>query len=303
MKQPLYPDLCKKADNFSLKAQKYYKISHKLFLGALTLAVLGIIIIDLFPDHQIYLKVGVILCFLCCIVLLIIIKRQKFENQWYLGRAVSESYKTLFWRFVTCSENFEDSLSQEDLENRIKMYSNKISGVFSPQLERSQEKHEIITKLMWAIRNKSLDERKKFYKEERIKNQLYWYKRKSKENRYLYQIWIFTSLFSIVCAIALIVFPISKTLDLNLEFLFAFFVVIIHFWIQINQFQELKISYEVTANELKSIIEIFPNLETQEDFSQFVLDSENAISREHTLWIAQARKSINFKEPNSNGLH
>ena len=61
-------------------------------------------------------------------------------------------------------------------------------------------------------------------------------------------------------------------------------------WLQLKQHQELKQAYTTATQELNFIVTLTDQLTTEDSFSKFVLDSENAVSREHTLWLAQRRK-------------
>ena len=56
-----------------------------------------------------------------------------------------------------------------------------------------------------------------------------------------------------------------------------------------KQHQELKQAYTTTVQELNMILAGAERISTDTELSKFVLDSENAISREHTLWLAQKR--------------
>ena len=62
-------------------------------------------------------------------------------------------------------------------------------------------------------------------------------------------------------------------------------------WLQVRQHEELAQSYAVAALELGFIEEQGSRLGSDADFSNFVGDAENAISREHTLWIARRDRS------------
>ena len=62
-------------------------------------------------------------------------------------------------------------------------------------------------------------------------------------------------------------------------------------WLQVRQHEELAQSYAVAALELGFIEEQAEHVAGDPSFSAFVGDSENAISREHTLWIARRDRS------------
>ena len=61
-------------------------------------------------------------------------------------------------------------------------------------------------------------------------------------------------------------------------------------WVQVKQYKNLAESYGITTTELSLIEDTIPNITTNEQFSNFVAESETAISREHTLW--RARRTI-----------
>lgn len=61
-------------------------------------------------------------------------------------------------------------------------------------------------------------------------------------------------------------------------------------WLQLKQHQELRLAYTTAAQELNFILDCSSSINNEEKLSEFVLDSENAISREHTLWLAQKRR-------------
>ena len=58
-------------------------------------------------------------------------------------------------------------------------------------------------------------------------------------------------------------------------------------WIQAKRFTELSASYALTAHEIGFINEKSATIQSEEDFSKFVGDAENAFSREHTQWAAR----------------
>ena len=59
---------------------------------------------------------------------------------------------------------------------------------------------------------------------------------------------------------------------------------------QAKKFSELAASYTLAAHEINIIKSLSLEEMTEEEFSIFVGDAENAFSREHTQWVA--RKDI-----------
>jgi hypothetical protein len=60
-------------------------------------------------------------------------------------------------------------------------------------------------------------------------------------------------------------------------------------WSQAKRFRELGNAYGLTVHEISLIREESGRIKTEDDFSEFVNNSENAFSREHTQWVARRR--------------
>lgn len=245
-------------------------------------------------DSKLYVYVisGVIL--LIATILSLVIKNKKYEDVWYRGRALAESCKTLTWRYITCSEYFENSLTKQDVERRFVNRIREISTEFSDLSSVLNAKHlalPIITDEMNRIRNLSLSERKDFYLTNRINNQISWYSNKAENNKKLYENWFWAVIISQILAIISVVFLIKYPLsNFNLVGLFTTFSASCFSWLQLKKYQENKEAYTTATSELNMIKQELSEANTELEFSKFVLDSENAMSREHTMWIAQKRK-------------
>jgi hypothetical protein len=74
---------------------------------------------------------------------------------------------------------------------------------------------------------------------------------------------------------------------INTPSLFTTIIGILIAWMQLKRYQELSQSYGIAALELGMIIEEGKHVRNESGLSKFVLNSENGISREHTLWIAR----------------
>ncbi len=58
-------------------------------------------------------------------------------------------------------------------------------------------------------------------------------------------------------------------------------------WAQVKQFEEFAQAYGTTAQEISLILTQLPYITDENKFAVFVGDTENAFSREHTLWLAR----------------
>lgn len=239
-----------------------------------------------------YIVSGILL--LASLLITVILLSKKFENTWYQGRALAESCKTLTWRFMTCSELFEQNLSIQQAKEKFTSRIGELSDKFQ-ELNRVLDadilRGSMITELMMAVRQLSLNERKNYYLKNRIEDQQNWYSKEAKKNKRMSNLWFFVIMvsqaLSLICVINLIVNPTSNW---KLVGLFTTTTAAATSWLQIKRCQELKQAYTTACQELGLIAALAENDMNENDFSKFVLDSENAISREHTLWLAQRRK-------------
>jgi len=226
--------------------------------------------------------------------LTIILLTRKFEDSWYQGRALAESCKTLSWRFMTRSELFEDTVPLHEAKQKFIKRIQELGAEF-PELDKVMStdllNKPVITPTMLNIRNLSLAERKDYYIKNRIEDQKSWYAKKASYNNRKYIFWFSVIIAAQALSLISIVLLISKpNLNWNLVGLFTTISAASLSWLQIKRHQELKQAYTTTSKELNMILSLADNISTESEFSKFVLDSENAVSREHTLWLAQRRK-------------
>ncbi|MGS2727358.1 DUF4231 domain-containing protein [Psychroserpens sp. BH13MA-6] len=289
-----FPGLYQASDEASLSAQKNYKniIANDLItmIVASTLAIYNYEKVE--PKLIVYVISGIFL--LISFALTLIIRTKKFEDVWYQGRALAESCKTLSWRFVTCSESFVNDLTKQEVEDYFISRVRELSKEFKELNDSLNAKIvvlPVITDKMWEIRNLNTLERKQYYIENRINDQKDWYSSKAEFNKKKYNNWflviIISQLIAIISVAFLVKYPESNW---NLVGLFTTISASAISWLQLKQHQELKQAYTTAAQELNFIQASFGNINSDLELAEFVLDSENAISREHTLWLAQRRK-------------
>jgi hypothetical protein len=141
---------------------------------------------------------------------------------------------------------------------------------------------------MKTYRLLSFAERKALYHDHRIADQLSWYEDKARKNessaRKAFCLMVLANAVAIVFAI------------LRPEFLKATFwptdvcvtlAATLLTWMQTKRYSELATSYALAAHEINLINEQSLHISTEETFSKFVSDAENAFSREHTQWTAR----------------
>jgi len=289
-----FPGLYQASDAASQKAQKNYVgiIAYDLITMIIASALAIYNYQDTEPKLWIYVISGIFL--LVSFALTLILRTKKYEDIWYQGRALAESCKTLTWRFITCAESFEVNLdkksAKEKFISRLKEFSNEFKEL-NESLNAKIIVLPVITDKMWKIRNLNTLERKDFYIQNRINDQKEWYATKAEINKKKYNTWFLIIIVSQVIAILSITFLIKfPNCNWNLVGFFTTLSASALSWLQLKQHQELKQAYTTAAQELNFIQASFGNVNSDDELAEFVLDSENAISREHTLWLAQKRK-------------
>lgn len=294
MKYSDFPSYFQASDTASLKAQKYYLNITRIDLLSMILA--SALAIYNYQSTESKLVVYVIsgLLLLLGLVLTVILKTKKYEDVWYQGRALAESCKTLTWRFVCCSEYFESSLDIMEAKRRFVERIRELSDEFkelSIAMNSRTLNLPIITDKMLEIRAYNLNARKDYYIKNRIEDQKKWYADKAEYNSEKYNLWFWCVIISQAISLISLVFLIVNP-DFNWNFVGLLTTISASAlsWLQLKQHQELKQAYTTATQELNFIATLTDQLTTDDSFSKFVLDSENAVSREHTLWLAQRRK-------------
>jgi hypothetical protein len=284
MKNEDFPALHRSANTLSLDAQRHFFTVLKLHLSLLCIgAALSAIN---FP--YVWIAVAQVFALLGALFCSIYLFAKRPDRLWYAGRAVAESVKTITWRFVTKTEPFDtaESVAQHDFRKQrrdIVEQNREVAQSLTSNLTEVQ-----ITDAMNDFRNRSLEERKELYRIKRITDQLDWYAKKSSFNRKTSSVFfcllVATNGAAVIAAVVRINFlnsPVWCT-----DTLIAIAASLLS-WMQAKRYSELASSYALTAHEISLIREQSLVAATDNDFSLFVGDAENAFSREHTQWIAR----------------
>lgn len=271
------------ADQSSLNGQNNYLKLIKIQLVVLFLTTLT----SVFFSYWSNLLIIVLLLMIGSFIITTILKIRKPERTWYDGRAVAESVKTLTWRFMMRAEPF-NNLDTDDKT----LFINTIKKILMEQnnyhVSDDVSNSEIITNDMLEIRTFTVEERRNIYIIERIKNQRAWYSRKSKYNKDCESRLFYFSIIVQFLAIAYLILMLAfNSISFNLTAILTSLVTISMTWLQLKQHYELAQSYGLAANELILIESLGTEIKEEKILSEYVNDSENAISREHTMWIAR----------------
>lgn len=286
MQEKFYPLLFKIADDKSKKSQNIFIRLNIFILLLLFLSSLSSIYTIVPKGLTTFSTICLILSTLFNIYILFF----RPEKSWYEGRAIAESVKSLTWKFITNTKPFKISLKQEKAEQIYNDNLKKIIGQrrdFYILIGQNYPDGNMISDEMISIRNSSFEERKKKYVEDRIQDQINWYSSKTKQNKVNKNIAL--SLIIGFQILAIFFFIFEKNIFQNYSFpsILITLTSIFMTWLQLKRFQELTDAYGITATELKFIKEKAKFILDDNQLEKYVDDTETAISREHTLWLAR----------------
>lgn len=283
----IYPALYNSAGDLSATSQRYY---HGALMAEYFFLVVAAVLSMNLCSHRFYFLLASVV-FILLMGLLVYRVVQKPEQDWYKGRALAESIKTMTWRYCMggapfCSE-LDERAAHSEFRNQLKeiLDINKYAGQkLSPDFAQDDQ----ITSSMVEVRLLSLREKKDYYLVNRIKEQRNWYVKKAGDNKRASRRWAF------LCgAVYLIVYfmfsvrvgyPDLKSLPIDPLLVLASSML---GWMQIKRFNELASAYTLTAHEIGILQSKIIHIDSDSEFSSFVSEAELAFSREHTQWVAR----------------
>lgn len=271
------------ADTASARGQEtYLALSAARLISLLVAAVAGAVTFAASPGQGLGWLVLVAFC-IAGISETALIAMQP-ERAWYAGRALAESTKTLAWRYAVGAQPFPLTLQDDQAELLLR---NRISQV----LERGKDRLEVdskplvVTPSMKQLRASGFEDRRDAYLRLRTREQREWYSAKASYNARWATVGRYVLLGGEFGAV------VASALALHAERLIDFAGIIAAVvasgaaWLAIKQHSQLTSAYRVAAVELALQEEVLGSV-TEREWSQAVADAEEAISREHTMWLA-----------------
>ena len=285
-----FPNLFQSADQASLSAQRLYLRLQKSHLGFLIVGSLvaafaamnpAVAVTWFYTALAILLVIGVILTW--------VTHSRRDDKVWFDCRAIAESAKTATWRYMMKAAAFEDDGTAKN-QFVSKLREIREARPSSPRdLAKSLDANaQSISDFMNDVRTKSLEERKVFYLESRLRDQKGWYSKKansnsSNESRWF---WLTTGL-QILAAILAIVEAASGGFQIAVVPILMTCAAAAVAWSQMKRNSELAQTYSLAAQELGEQEAIALDITEEPQFLALVEQIEGTISREHTMWCAR----------------
>ncbi len=285
-----YPSLYRSADAASLKAQSTYLLFHKVYLGSLVLgSVTGAFTVLGSQAVNAWLYTTIAIVLVLGLLILWAMRARQDDKIWFDGRAVAESVKTATWRFMTRAHPFHDDSTAETMFiaelKEIRMARPHLGKHLAAAMDSDGL---AITDFMKQKRSGPIEDRHALYVSARICDQKAWYAKKARMNVQSGTWWFWAIVILQVAVVILaIVQAVSGGLGINAIPIITTCAAVAAAWSQMKRHDELAQSYALAAQELEELETIASNQTSEPAFSQLVEQSENSISREHTMWCAR----------------
>lgn len=280
-----FPDVFQQSDRKSISAQKRYIDFTRLGLLLMIATAVLALLISLSNQHAAVITLWAVVI-VGNIGLTIWLRHRNLERDWFIARALAESAKTQAWKYTTRAEPYNSPGAREtftrDLNNLLAQgaYGQKI-GI--------REVAQPITPKMEEVRATDAQNRLRIYLHNRVEDQQQWYTGKSQYNQRRGQRWylIIIAFQVLTAAAALWYLMDNANRKVNFTSLMSVCAASAYAWLQLKQFRSLGNAYALAASELTAIAGLAPNVTTEQQLSDFVKNAENAISREHSMWVSK----------------
>lgn len=280
------PQIFQAADRASLAGQKQYMAATRWRLTLVLLAAAAGIYSWRVGEGDInVLALVSLVCFVAALLIENRLWRDRPDKAWYDGRAVAESVKTLAWKFAVCAQPFPSSMPTGDAVDSFSGRVDDIRRQFRG-LDLAPINAPMISEWMTFQRSRSLRDRHNVYLKYRIHDQKDWYKGKSSYNRRRSAQWrvILFSLESLGVIGALIE-ALTRSGVIIVPTIAAAVGAVLA-WTETKQHDFHARAYAAALSDLAKVESRLEVANSEDVWAAEVNDAEDAISREHTLWLA-----------------
>lgn len=277
------PGFWRDADAASKSGQRWTLRYERLRLGGSILAALGAVF-SLRAGHLDLAALVILLGFMVALIAELAAWAQRPAERWYDGRALAESAKTLAWRYAVGADPFPAALEQSAAQDLLRERLAKIAGEASERITITTTE-SLVTPGMLALREAPFEERREAYVKGRTEDQQRWYATKAEGNRKRATGWRIALVSAEVVALVLASLRVFGGWDVDLAGLMAALIAAGAAWVAVKQFSPLWAAYSMAAMELAIQADKLKTI-PESDWPLVAADAEEAISREHTMWLA-----------------
>jgi hypothetical protein len=215
---------------------------------------------------------------------------QRSEQDWYDGRAVAESTKSIVFKYAVGGEPF--GVANPQAETR---FHQTLAALLS-ELKKLHSTIELPKSsadlgALRQLRSSDLPIRSAAYQAQRLDHQRNWYRQRASEHRRTANAWRAAMLGAEIFGAAGAALKGLSLVEVDLFSLFATVAAAAAAWIAAGDYSATTRAYDFAALELGQAVARLPSMGSEEKWAQFVADCEQAMSREHTMWLARRRAS------------
>jgi hypothetical protein len=277
------PAFWRDADTAALVGQKWVlRYSRARLFGALTAALGGALTWTIEKTDIAAIVIG--LGFLIALVSELATWAQQPERNWYSGRALAESAKSLAWRYAVAADPFPSDMAEREARRILRTRLDEVSTEARDRVTIALA-GPIVTSGMADLRESSFEVRKDAYISGRTTQQQLWYASKADANRRATTVWRLVLIMSEVVALVLAVLRVFGGWNVDFAGLLGALIAAGAAWTALKQHSPLASAYSTAATELAIQADRLRDL-NEIEWATAVADAEEAISREHTLWLA-----------------
>lgn len=283
-----YPFVFGQADRTSLRGQLSYK---RLLILDLILVVtagaLGAVSSAVTRPYSVWLSVASVVLLVGTLAVEGYSRRRRPERRWYGGRFVAETLKSAAWRYMMHADPY-DAGDEQAVSLFEKLAQEAVAAVpgNSQSLEPVMAERLSVTPMMRRVRVLSLADRKRLYLEQRVRDQAEWYTSKARSNARSATVWFRLNFGARFLALVFAFVYVVHPTPLQLTQVFVGVAAAVTAWVQLGRHEELSQSYSIAADELTRIEGLLVPAD-EHKFGEGVIQAEDAISREHKMWVAK----------------
>jgi hypothetical protein len=203
-------------------------------------------------------------------------RARDYHGRWFAARTITETIKSLTWRYITRANPFEDGPRESEVDQRFEdtireatrqrsAFEGLVDGAVSPSGQ--------ITPAMRWQREQPLEDRRRLYLSARADDQIAWYTQRAERSREMSARWFWGG---VVVQAFLLTATLIAVWSLTLAVLIGFFATV-----------SSSNRYARAAEELHYLRATVAAAESDAALSEAVDAAEQAISREHGVWLAR----------------
>jgi len=287
------PGLFEAADTASRSGQRGYVRTVRLrLLLTIAAAVTGVLTWQVGVAGVDLAAIGTAIALAAITVTEVNLRATRPEGRWYDGRALAESAKSLAWRYSVGGVPYAKQGNEKLTERRLVEQMSRLLDE-APTTSITPSLRPTVTATMHDLRSQDLATRKEAYLRFRIADQQTWYASKAEHNERRATQWHTSLLVIEVVGVVAALAKAVRFVDIDMAGLVAAVIAAGTAWVSLRQHTTLARAYTFAANELAIARSRLELVDDEATWAVEVADSEEAVSREHTMWRASRSRPSN----------